>query len=277
MVNPIGLTHFRSSPIESYRRTVLGLPGYGPSQSKIATGNPAVAVTQWNAGWFILDDWFIAKTIFGALRPAAGGSKQHQTTIEPRAARLPVVAAGCTRKKRSQGRDRESFMHRSRPGSHAPLEGWTAPTSARSSSGSRRSFQRFRCCPIRPRGLNPSIRNPAISGRPSRSSLLSAAPVRAAGRARLRHGYLFGRGYHQLRLLDTSAPDAGQYFPARRGTAPILQFASSGRSVQHELMLALRATVGTQDDCVRHTYRLGLTTASTHGPFTIPGIHTIVC
>jgi hypothetical protein len=48
------------SPLENYRRTLLGLSGYGPSQFLITTGDPRLDVSQWNAGWFVLDDWSIA-------------------------------------------------------------------------------------------------------------------------------------------------------------------------------------------------------------------------
>jgi carboxypeptidase family protein len=49
------------SPIESYRRALLGFPGYGPSQFSIVRGNPNLNLAQWNAGVYLLDDWTISR------------------------------------------------------------------------------------------------------------------------------------------------------------------------------------------------------------------------
>ena len=45
------------APIEAYRRTVMGLPGYGPSQFSIVTGDPSVVLTQRELAIFAQDDW----------------------------------------------------------------------------------------------------------------------------------------------------------------------------------------------------------------------------
>lgn len=43
--------------LEQYRRVLLGLPGYRPSQFSIAGGNPEASVTRWDVGLFAQDDW----------------------------------------------------------------------------------------------------------------------------------------------------------------------------------------------------------------------------
>jgi hypothetical protein len=43
--------------IERYRRTILGLPGGGPTQFTISTGDPRVSGSQADAGVFVGDDW----------------------------------------------------------------------------------------------------------------------------------------------------------------------------------------------------------------------------
>ena len=45
------------TPLESYRRTVLGLPGYRPLQFTIDAGDPSVGLTQWGMSLFAQDDW----------------------------------------------------------------------------------------------------------------------------------------------------------------------------------------------------------------------------
>jgi hypothetical protein len=47
------------APLENYRRTLLGLPGYGPSQFSIAQGSEAVSAWQWQYGAFAQDDWAV--------------------------------------------------------------------------------------------------------------------------------------------------------------------------------------------------------------------------
>jgi hypothetical protein len=48
------------SPLERYRRTVLGLPGYGPSQYWMTRGDTDVAFRQASVGAFAQDDWIVA-------------------------------------------------------------------------------------------------------------------------------------------------------------------------------------------------------------------------
>jgi hypothetical protein len=46
-----------TTSIEQYRRTLLHLPGAGPTQFSINTGNPFISDSQWDAGLFAGDDW----------------------------------------------------------------------------------------------------------------------------------------------------------------------------------------------------------------------------
>jgi len=49
--------------LESYRRTLLGLAGAGPSQFSINSGNPELYVGQFDAGIFAGDDWRIRPNV----------------------------------------------------------------------------------------------------------------------------------------------------------------------------------------------------------------------
>jgi hypothetical protein len=73
------------SPIEAYRRTVLGLAGYGPSQYAVVRGNADVQMTEWNAGAFIVDDWTVSKSLSVAL----GLRHDLQSTVGARLALAP--------------------------------------------------------------------------------------------------------------------------------------------------------------------------------------------
>ncbi len=57
------------APIERYRRALLGLPGYGPSQYTVVTGHPDFAYGQWWLAWFAQNDWKVRQDLtlsFGA-------------------------------------------------------------------------------------------------------------------------------------------------------------------------------------------------------------------
>jgi hypothetical protein len=75
--------------------------------------------------------------------------------------------------------------------------------------------------------------------------------------------YLFGKGGGLLRLREIAgASDAAP-------VSPVLQFESTGRSVQHELMLGLRGDVSASLSLYGN-YRLGRKAGDTDGAYTLP-------
>ena len=68
------------SPLERYRRTVLGVPGYGPSQYTIVSGNPDLGYSQWWTSWFAQSDW----TARPGLTLSFGVRQEWQTYISGR-------------------------------------------------------------------------------------------------------------------------------------------------------------------------------------------------
>ena len=76
------------SGLERYRRVLLGVPGYRPSQFLIVRGDPAYGISQWEMGLFVQDDWRISNkltfsyvapqfrlTFRKAISPRASGSR----------------------------------------------------------------------------------------------------------------------------------------------------------------------------------------------------------
>ena len=49
--------------IEQYQRTLLGEPGGGATQFSIATGNPFLALSQFDVGAYVGDDWRVRKNV----------------------------------------------------------------------------------------------------------------------------------------------------------------------------------------------------------------------
>src|SRR5262249_20759998 len=74
------------TPIEQYRRTQLGAPGYAPSQFSITNGNPLIALPLWEVSWFAMDDWRVSPALtisFGARHEMETGIRD-RTNLSPR-------------------------------------------------------------------------------------------------------------------------------------------------------------------------------------------------
>jgi hypothetical protein len=84
---PTGATESISS-IERYRRTVLGLPGGGPSQFSINAGTPEISVGQVDVGLYATDDWRVRPniTVSLGLRYEAQSNIHDWRDIAPRVA-----------------------------------------------------------------------------------------------------------------------------------------------------------------------------------------------
>jgi hypothetical protein len=74
------------TPLETYRRTLLGLPGYRPSQFSIARGEPFIGFPQWDIGWFAQDDWRVSPrlTLSFGLRQEIETDVRDKLNFSPR-------------------------------------------------------------------------------------------------------------------------------------------------------------------------------------------------
>jgi outer membrane receptor protein involved in Fe transport len=88
------------SPLEHYRRTVLGIAGYTPSQFRISGGNPVVDDLQWWADGFAQDQWVASERL--TLSYGVRYSKQ----AHARSARAIAPRFGATWKADARGRNR---------------------------------------------------------------------------------------------------------------------------------------------------------------------------
>jgi Carboxypeptidase regulatory-like domain len=251
------------SPIENYRRTVLGLPGYGPSQFAVVAGDPEVAVTQWNAAPFVLDDWSISRRVLLSygVRQELQNNVKLRVNLAPRASLTWLVdAEGHNGVKLGAG----LFYSRVEPG---------ITFDTRKLDGTRR-----RQFVVQRPDFFPSVPTSFDLGALSGSTVyVKSDDLRAplslittvSYERQLPYGlsavveYLYGRGLRQLRLreITRSSSDAS---PSR-----ILQFESTGRSQQDELMLNLRGDLGSRLSLFG-TYRIGRKSADTDGAYTIP-------
>jgi hypothetical protein len=244
------------SPIENYRRTLLGLPGYGPSQFSIVRGSPEVAVSQWRLGWFLVDDWPITKLVTLSY----GIRHEAQSNLEPRINLAPRVYLSWLLDK--EGRNALKI------GSgifHEPVDA-NVTFETRRLDGSRQ-----RQLIVQTPSFFPAI--PAALE--SFTSVESAVYVKSADlrmpysiRASVDYerqlplnlwgvvGYRHDQGRRLLRLRNIAAE------------APIFQYESTGRSSQHELLLALRGGIGKSS--VYANYTLARRMGDTDGAATLP-------
>jgi len=232
------------APIENYRRTLLRLPGYAPSTFWIVSGNPDVGVDQWNVGWFFLDDWSLASRLslsYGVRQDFQSNVRWRPNLVNerlnfaPRAALSWVIdAAGKNVIKAGAG----VFSKRVEPGI-------TLDTNKINGA------DRQQLIIERPSGF------PSLPSANSAAAVQTATYIKAADlqvpyslvsmisyeRQLLRGLFAVGqythtRGFHLLRLRNVTADEPGAV-----RTAPILQFESTGRSVDGQLLVALRGNI----------------------------------
>ena len=72
--------------LERYRRTLLGLPGNGPSQFTINRGDPLIGLSDKRMAWFVQDDWSFSDraTLSAGLRHDIQSDLAQTWTLAPR-------------------------------------------------------------------------------------------------------------------------------------------------------------------------------------------------
>jgi hypothetical protein len=252
------------SPIENYRRTVLGLPGYAPSEYRITRGTPDVGVDQWSLGWFALDDWSVSNrlSLSYGVRQDVQNNVSHRFLLQPRAALSWLVDANGKNAIKIGG---GIFSGRVEPGITLDTE-------------KVNGIDRRQLIVARPSGF------PAAPASIDQASAVQSAVYTKAGDLRMPYavigtisyerqlpGGLFAvgqfthtKGVHLLRLRNINAPAFG----AAAG-APILQFESTGRSLQRQMMVGLRGHIK-KELTFYGNYTWGKKESDTDGPYTTP-------
>ena len=258
------------APIERYRRTLEGLPGYGPSQFSINRGNPLVGLTERRMAWFVQDDWRLSSrvTLSYGLRHDFQSGLSDDWTLGPRLA-LAFIPD-------------DAEMSTVRIGTGV----FTEPVSTDVTFDTIRFDQAHQQQFI--------VSDPTffleiptdVSGElvPPSATYVKAPDLRAARYvvSNLSYerklpkglaasiGYVRRQGRHLLRLRNINAPlTLGTDELPHPDRGPILQFESTGRSIRHEVQFSLRANIG-EDASSYLRYTLGSTRTDTDGPYTAP-------
>jgi hypothetical protein len=227
------------TPLEHYRRTLLGLPGYRPSQFSINRGDPFVGFSQWEIGWFVQDDWRITNR----LALSYGFRHEFQTHLDDKLNFAPRFSIAWAPDKNRKSVIRigsgifydylntritlDTIMLDGRHQQHfiIPRPEFFPAIPADFSNETARSQTR-------------RIKSPNLNSLYSILSTVSyerQLPWKLFGEV----GYTWQRGVHLLRTRNINAPlsEGIRPFPAE---GPILQFESTGLSTGHELKLALQ-------------------------------------
>jgi Carboxypeptidase regulatory-like domain len=255
------------SPIENYRRTLLGLPGYHPSQFLIVTGDPQVELVQWNLAWFVLDDWVISKRL--SLSYGIRQELQNNIEMEPRRTLAPrgylswlVDSEGKNAIKVGVG----AF--------YTPVDPDITFETRRLDGTRQRQLvidepDFFSTVPTSLAGLSaieptvytksPDLAMPrAYRGRIAYERQLSATLWGVIQ-------YDYSNGGNLLLSRNINAPIPWSNGPIK---PPAFQYESIGRSSEHELLVGLRGSIG--QNTVVANYTFGQRYGNTDGAATLP-------
>ena len=253
------------SPLERYRRTVLRLPGYGPSQFLVVRGDPLVAIAQRHISWFALDDWSPSRrmTLSYGVRQELQNDVAARMNLAPRAALSWLLdAAGKSAIKLGGG----VFFRRVDPDVSFDI---TRLDGVKRQQLTIEQPSFFTTQPVSIDATAPGQSTTYAKSDDLRNPLSLVATI---SYERQLPGDLFGvaqylinKGSNQLRLRNVTAPVPGTAGPL---PDPVLHFESTGRSLQQQLMLGLRQNV--EDISLYANYTFGAKRSDTDGPYSLP-------
>lgn len=253
------------SPLERYRRTVLGVRGYGPSLFTIATGNPTAQLRQWNASAFLQDDWIPSPnlTVSAGVRAEAQSNVSGKIDVAPRMGVTWAIGANGGVIRSGSGLFYTRFdpaltLDTIRLDGQRQQEYWIQePTS-------------FPSVDVTQGVVPPTIMTKAGGLRTARSWVSNIGYERTLfGPLFASATYTYERGDRLTRLFDINIPvEKGGSRPVP-GVGEILQFQSVGKSTRHEVQVGVRADFkGATNILVNYTF--AETRANTDGPRTLP-------
>jgi hypothetical protein len=228
------------TPLEQYRRTLLKLPGYRPSQFSIVRGDSFIGLPLWESSWFAMDDWRVSPRLmlsFGMRHDMERGVSDRLNIVP----RLSVAWAA--------DKDLKSVIRAGAGIFYDELESDVLFDTLRYDGVRQQQFviKQPAFFPDIPQSFDEAVRREPVI-RTSSADLDAPYLISASiGYERKLPWGLFGsatynwrRGVHLLRTRNVNAtlPGTGSRPFLDRG--PILQYESSGLSTRHELVLNFR-------------------------------------
>jgi hypothetical protein len=252
-------------PLETYRRTLSGVPGYGPSQFWIVRGDPHVGFSQWWGGWFAQGDWVPSSRVTVSY----GVRQDVQAHVERTADVAPRLGVAWSPDAKGTLRAGAGLFYQRIPP--------TVTLDTIRFDGQRQQrlvVSRPTFFPEIPQELPEAVtRVPTVyvlaAEVEAPRSLLGTLSYerRLFGDVVASVGYSYERGEHLLRTRNVNAPIGDvRPFPDR---GAVLQYESSGRLERHGMVLALR-TNWSRKVTVFGNYTLGSSRSDTDRPTTAP-------
>jgi hypothetical protein len=228
--SPITIT-----PIEQYRRTLLGLPGYGPSQFSIVRGDPFIRVPLWETSWFAMDDWRVSPRLMLSF----GARHELQRGIDDRYNIAPRFSIAWAADKESK-----SVIRAGAGLFYDDLESELIFDSILYDGVRQQQFviNQPSFFPDIPSSFDDAARSePLIRTRSQDMDAPYLINTSIGYERKLPWGiigsvtYSWQRGVHLLRTRNINAPVPGSGLRQIPDRGPILQYESSGISTRHEL------------------------------------------
>jgi hypothetical protein len=256
----------RLTPLESYRRVLLGRAGYLPANFIITQGNPSVEFTQGQLAWFAQDDWRVTRR----LTFSYGLRHELQNLLSDKLNPAPRLGVAWM-----PGGEKSGVV-RAGAGVFYDLPGTEIAFNTLRYDGQRQKqfiILRPSFFPDVPDTLPPGITSPPsvrIKEANFRAPYLVLATAgyerQLASKITASATYQWQRGVHLLRTRDINAPVDGVRPQPSRGR--ILQYESAGLLTYHELSASLSASIRRLS--LFGTYTLASARSNTEGSSWVP-------
>lgn len=261
---PSAITSF-----EHYRRTLLGLPGYRPSQFSVVRGNPALSLPQWETAWFVQDDWRFSPrlTLSFGLRHEFNRNVADRRNLAPRGA----LAWAVDKKGNSVVRAGAGIFYED-------VDSGLAADVLRYDGTRQQQFilKQPAFFPHIPTDLGDAVMTqPALRTKAPNLHLPYLVNTSIGYERKLPGGilasfsYNYQRGSRLLRTRNLNAPLIGTTTRPFPDQGPILQYESTGRSIRHELLFNWRYRANRKLNLFGN-YILASTRSDTDGAGTAP-------
>ena len=255
-----------ATPFERYVRTVGGVPGYRPSFFSIARGAPEIRFSDWYTSWFVQDDWRVAPelTLSLGLRHDMQEQARSQLNFAPRAGLAWTPAGDIRHLVRVSG----GVFYRRIPADVTLDTLRYDGTAVRELVVNEPTF-----FPDIPPALDsameglPTVRVKEPLDAPRSMAVTSAYEWQISKPLFASVSYTYRRGGHLLRTLNINQPDPASGLRPRQDLGPVLEFASTGRSITNELSVSVRRALSLVS--VFGTYTLASARSDTDGPYTV--------
>ncbi len=255
-----------ATPLDRYLRTLHGTAGYGPSSFSIVRGDSHVLFRDWQASWFVQDDWRPSAnvTLSYGLRHDLQQQSESRWTFAPRGG-LAWTPAGDTR----------HILRVAGGVFYSRIPADVALDVLRHDGIQVREYvvERPDFFPTIPPALDtfrtslPTVRVSDHLDTPRTAAVSTGYEWQIAKPLFASISYTYRRGAHLLRTLNINEPDPVTGLRPRPDAGPVLQFASAGRSTRHAISVMLRRSLTRVS--LFGTYTLGSSRSDTDGPYSM--------